>query len=416
MYAQDFLLEHNRYMNFIGIFFVLGLCYLSSKNRHQISKFFVLKALSLQFLIGFFVLRTKLGESLVNSLSNGIRVLYSYAEQGSAFVFGPLTDASQSWGFIFAFKVLPIILFFAALTSILFYWGIIQRVVGLLNRLFEPILKTTGPETLCAVANSFLGQTESPLLIKNYLPKMTKSEIFVVMVSGMATISGGILAAFAAMGVPVRHMLAASMMAIPASILIAKMLIPAENKNDQDSEFKVDNKSSAANFFDALATGTSDGLHLALNVGAALIVFTALLNLVDFLLHGLGSMVSVFGVSYNLCLKNLFGFLFSPLGYLLGLTGFEAETAGQLLGIKISANELLAYQQMLVSNLSERAVVLLTYALCGFSNFSCIGIQVAGIGAIAPTRRVWLSELGVRAVLASSLANLLSAFVAGIIL
>jgi CNT family concentrative nucleoside transporter len=412
MYLSAFLIEHNRYMNFIGIALVLLLCYFLSQNRQKISLGFILKALGLQFLIGAFVLRTKLGESLVAALANGIRVLYSYAEQGSAFVFGSLIDASQAWGFIFAFKVLPIILFFAALTSILFYWGIIQKVVFLLNKFFEPILKTTGPETLCAVANSFLGQTESPLLIKNYLPKMTRSEIFVVMVSGMATISGGILAAFAAMGVPARHMLAASLMAIPASILIAKLLIPSESENDQDTNVKIDNKSTASNFFDALAAGTFDGLNLALNVGAALIVFTALLNLVDAILHGVGSIVGY----YNLGLKSLFGFLFAPLGYLLGLTGPEAQTAGQLLGIKISANELLAYQQMLSSNLSERAIVLLTYALCGFSNFSCIGIQVAGIGAIAPSRRVWLSQLGVRAVLASSLANLLSAFVAGIIL
>jgi CNT family concentrative nucleoside transporter len=412
MYLSAFLIEHNRYMNFIGIALVLLLCYFLSQNRQKISLGFILKALGLQFIIGVFVLRTKLGESLVAALANGIRVLYSYAEQGSAFVFGSLIDASQAWGFIFAFKVLPIILFFAALTSILFYWGIIQKVVFLLNKFFEPILKTTGPETLCAVANSFLGQTESPLLIKNYLPKMTRSEIFVVMVSGMATISGGILAAFAAMGVPARHMLAASLMAIPASILIAKLLIPSESENDQDTNVKIDNKSTASNFFDALATGTFDGLNLALNVGAALIVFTALLNLVDAILHRVGSIVGY----YNLGLKSLFGFLFAPLGYLLGLTGLEAQTAGQLLGIKISANELLAYQQMLSSNLSERAIVLLTYALCGFSNFSCIGIQVAGIGAIAPSRRVWLSQLGVRAVLASSLANLLSAFVAGIIL
>lgn len=416
MYLSAFLIEHNRYMNLIGILFVLTLCYFFSQNRQKISVWFILKSLGLQFLIGTFVLRTKLGESFVTALANGIRVLYSYAEQGSAFVFGPLTDASQSWGFIFAFKVLPIILFFAALTSILFYWGIIQKVVALLNMLFEPILKTTGPETLCAVANSFLGQTESPLLIKNYLPRMTKSEIFVVMVSGMATISGGILAAFAAMGVPARHMLAASLMAIPASILIAKLLIPSESDHEHDVDVKIDNKSSASNFFDALAIGTSDGLSLALNVGAALIVFTALLNLVDAILHGVGSFAGSFGLSYNLGLKSLFGLLFAPLGYLLGLTGLEAQTAGQLLGIKITANELLAYQQMLSSNLSERAVVLLTYALCGFSNFSCIGIQVAGIGAIAPSRRVWLSQLGVRAVLASSLANLLSAFVAGIIL
>ena len=414
MFSLQFWLEYNRYFNLIGIFVVLGLCYIFSANRSKIAWKLVLRALGLQVLIGFFVLKTKVGESFVQGLANGIKALYGYAEYGSAFIFGALTDVTQSWGFIFAFKVLPIIVFFAALTSVLFYWGIIQKIVGFLNALIEPILKTSGPETLCAVANSFLGQTEAPLLIKQYLENMNKSELFVVMVSGMATISGGILAAFAAMGVPARHMLASSMMAIPASIMIAKILIPSEEKK---SKVVVDkNESKAANFFDALATGTCDGLQLALNVGAALIVFTAFLNLADQLLHWLSSSLSIFGFSYNFGLKTLLGYIFAPFGYLLGFTGNEASIAGRLLGIKIAANELLAYQEMLSLNLSERAVSVLTYALCGFSNFSCIGIQVGGIGAIAPGKRVWLTELGVKAVLASALSNLLSAFIAAIIL
>ena len=414
MFSLNFWLEYNRYLNVLGIIVVLLLCYLFSVKKEKIIWNLVFRALALQFAIGFFVLRTKIGETVVQSLANGIKNLYSYAEYGSKFIFGSLVDASQPWGFIFAFKVLPIIIFFAALTSVLFYWGIVQKLVGLLNFFVEPILKSSGPETLCAVANSFLGQTEAPLLIKNYLANMTKSELFVVMVSGMATISGGILAAFAAMGVPALHMLAASMMAIPASIMIAKILIPAGEKQDQEVIIK--DTSKAANFFDALATGTYDGLHLALNVGAALIVFTALLNLTDSFLHWFSSSLSVFGFSCNFGLKSLLGYLFSPFGYLLGFTGAEANYAGQLLGIKISANELLAYQEMLSLNLPERTVAIMTYALCGFSNFSCIGIQVSGIGAIAHNKRLWLTELGVKAVLASALANLLSAFIAGIIL
>ena len=414
MFSLNFWLEYNRYLNVLGIIVVLLLCYLFSVKKEKIIWNLVFRALALQFAIGFFVLRTKIGETVVQSLANGIKHLYSYAEYGSKFIFGSLVDASQPWGFIFAFKVLPIIIFFAALTSVLFYWGIVQKLVGLLNFFVEPILKSSGPETLCAVANSFLGQTEAPLLIKNYLANMTKSELFVVMVSGMATISGGILAAFAAMGVPALHMLAASMMAIPASIMIAKILIPAGEKQDQEVIIK--DTSKAANFFDALATGTYDGLLLALNVGAALIVFTALLNLTDSFFHWFSSSLSVFGFNCNFGLKSLLGYLFSPFGYLLGFTGAEANYAGQLLGIKISANELLAYQEMLTLNLPERTVAIMTYALCGFSNFSCIGIQVSGIGAIAPNKRLWLTELGVKAVLASALANLLSAFIAGIIL
>ena len=246
MFSLNFWLEYNRYLNVLGIIVVLLLCYLFSVKKEKIIWNLVFRALALQFAIGFFVLRTKIGETVVQSLANGIKNLYSYAEYGSKFIFGSLVDASQPWGFIFAFKVLPIIIFFAALTSVLFYWGIVQKLVGLLNFFVEPILKSSGPETLCAVANSFLGQTEAPLLIKNYLANMTKSELFVVMVSGMATISGGILAAFAAMGVPALHMLAASMMAIPASIMIAKILIPAGEKQDQEVIIK--DTSKAANF------------------------------------------------------------------------------------------------------------------------------------------------------------------------
>jgi len=352
-----------------------------------------------------------LGEAFVQGLASGITKLYQYAEHGAAFVFGSLTDSMQPWGFIFAFKVLPITIFFAALTSILLYWKVIPVFGSSLNKLIRPLLGTSSSETLCSVGNSFLGPVEAPLLIKNYLNKLTKSEIFVVMVSGMATISSSILAVYAAMGVPAKHMLASSIMAIPSSILIAKLLMPSET-NENVNEIDANEDSGSSNFFNALAVGTSDGLNLVLHMGAALIVFTSLLMLVNNLILWFSG--NLFSAAFGL--NDLLGYIFSPFGYLLGFTGEQTALAGQLLGIKIAANELLAYQQMLNMHASERFIVIMTYALCGFSNFSVIGIQVGGIGALAPSKRILLSELGVKAVFAGALSNLMSAFIAGIIL
>jgi CNT family concentrative nucleoside transporter len=336
-----------------------------------------------------------------------------------------VNDLNTSWGFIFAVKVLPIIIFFGALMALLFYLRIIQVLVAAISYCVQPLIGTTGAETLCAIANSFLGQTEAPLLIRDYLNKMTKSEILVVMVSGMGTISGAIMAVFAAMGVPATHMLASSVMSIPGSILIAKILLP-ETENNKKPEAEVHGiiHSQARNIFDAVAQGTSDGLSLALNVGAMLISFLALLALINALLgygaHQSNVLLSYVGIAYRLpavTLDSILGYLFSPFGILLGFTGQEALAAGRLLGIKVAVNELVAFGQMVnMSGLSERAVTILTYALCGFSNFSCIGIQVGGIGALVPEKRHLLSELGLYAVLGGALTNLLSAMIAGLLL
>lgn len=411
MFSFNYWLEYNRYFNIIGILLVLFVCYIFSTDRNKVSWKLILRALGLQSLICYLVLKTSLGEAFVQGLASGITKLYQYAEHGAAFVFGSLTDSMQPWGFIFAFKVLPITIFFAALTSILLYWKVIPVFGSSLNKLIRPLLGTSSSETLCSVGNSFLGPVEAPLLIKNYLNKLTKSEIFVVMVSGMATISSSILAVYAAMGVPAKHMLASSIMAIPSSILIAKLLMPSET-NENVNEIDANEDSGSSNFFNALAVGTSDGLNLVLHMGAALIVFTSLLMLVNNLILWFSG--NLFSAAFGL--NDLLGYIFSPLGYLLGFTGEQTALAGQLLGIKIAANELLAYQQMLNMHASERFIVIMTYALCGFSNFSVIGIQVGGIGALAPSKRILLSELGVKAVFAGALSNLMSAFIAGIIL
>ena len=397
---MHYLTEYNRYMNVIGIAVVILLAFLFSKNKSKVQWKLVFRALTLQFAIGFLALKTSMGEKFLQSLAAGVSHVYSFADSGSQFLFGSLTEQ------FFAFKVLPIIIFFGALMSLLFHFGIVQQIVGLINMIIRPILGTTGTETLCAVANSFLGQTESPLLIKNYLKKITKSEMFVVMVSGMATISGAILAVYASFGVPVKHMLAASVMAIPASILIAKILIPETEDQKIGNNIKLESDHTG-NALGAIASGTSDGLHLALNVGAMLIVFISLISMINFFL-------SMINPVYNL--NMLFGYVFSPFAYLLGFDGVEANKIAQLLGTKVAVNEFIAFSEMVKMGLSERATDIVTYALCGFSNFSCIGIQIGGIGALVPERREWITQLGVLAVFASSLANLLSALIAGILL
>lgn len=418
-----YLVEHNRYLSIVGIGLVIAVAVACSKNRKAIDYKLILHALGLQFLIALAVLKTTVGQTVLSAVSGAIARIYQFADQGSSFIFGQLVDASGPWGFIFAVKVLPVIIFFGALMALLFYWGIVQKLVLAINWLVQPLLGTTGAETLCAIANSFLGQTEAPLLVRDYLRVMTKSELFVVMVSGMGTISGAILVVFAAMGVPAPHLLTASVMAIPATIMIAKILLPEEKSQAEVTPVTVVMKSSANNVFDAIAAGTLDGLSLALNVGAMLIAFIALISLFNFLLHAGSDLVNALFNMVNIAfrlpaldLQFIFSYLFAPFALLLGFTGQTALDVGSLLGTKVAINELIAYQNMVALNLPQRVVDVVTYALCGFSNFSCIGIQIGGIGALVPERRGWLTELGIYAVFAGALSNLLSAMIANLLL
>ena len=407
----SYFIEHNRYCNLIGIFVVLLIAFLCSRKRSAINYRLILSALSMQVCIAFGILRTNVGFNIVNAIAHGVTTLYSCAENGAQFLFGNLTNPTMAWGFIFAFKVLPIIIFFGALMSLLFYMGIVQRVVTVMSYAIRPIFGTSGAETVCAIANSFLGQTEAPLLIRNYLPHMTKSELLLVMVSGMGTISGAILAVFAAMGIPAVHLLTASVMAIPGTILIAKILYPETEQPATAAGVQSNVQSPANTFLDAIAMGTTDGLYLALNVAAMLLSFISLIALLNFLL-ALGSehinslIFRCSGIVLpQLSLGLIFSYLFAPFGYLLGFSGNEAFMAGQLLGMKVTINELIAYGELLRMNLSERSVIIMTYALCGFANFSCIGIQIGGIGALMPEKSS--VKLGLLAVLGGSLSNLL---------
>lgn len=423
MQLLAYLIEHNRYMNLFGIAAILGLCWLFSQNRRAVNFKLVVHGLVLQFLIGFSVLKTSLGQKLLSAISFYVGKLYQFADEGAGFVFGDLANQTGPWGFIFGIKVLPVIIFFGAFMAMLFHWGLVQRLVGAISLVIRPLLGTSGAETLCAIANSFLGQTEAPLLVRHYLKTMTKSEMLTVMISGMGTISGAILVVFVAMGIPAPHLLTASVMAIPATIVIAKILLPETEKSATAAGADVEFEGRTNNVLSAISTGTTDGMQLAVNVAAMLISFLALLAMLNYILgygaYKFNHILSYFAVDWRLpelSVEMLFAYIFAPFGYLLGFTGDEALMAGSLLGTKVAVNEVIAYGNMVGMELSERAVNILTYALCGFSNFSCIGIQVGGIGALVPEKRQWLTELGLYAVFGAALANIMSAMIAGLLL
>ena len=415
MQIITYFLEYNRYVNLLGIGVVLAIAWIFSSHRWQVNLRLVAGALALQIALAFFILKTTIGSAIISAVSRGIEALYEYAGVGISFLFGALAQSTgTAWGPIFAIKVLPVIIFFGAFMALLFHFGIVQKIVMALGFVVRPILGTTGAETLCAVANSFLGQTESPLLIKNYLAVMTKSELLVVMVSGMGTISGSILAVYAGMGVSAAHLLGSSVIAIPATILIAKILLPETEKTA--SSTTIVTTETKGNVFEAISIGTSDGLSLMLNVAAMLIAFVSLIALINGILEG-SSIYFNHIFSLNIPVINLdyiFSKLFYPFALLLGFSGTDATNVAQLLGTKVAVNEFFAYHKMVAMHLPERVEVLTTYALCGFSNFSSIGIQVGGIGALVPAKRQWLTQLGLTAVFGGALANLLTALLVGL--
>lgn len=417
-FIYNYLLEHNRYLNILGIFFILFVAFIFSKNKSKISLRVVFGSVLLQFLMGFFVLKSSFGIFAINKIATGVKNVYACANDGIKFVFGSLADGSMPWGVIFAIKILPVIIFFGALMALLYHFRIIQFFVLALSYVIRPILGTSGAETLCAITNSFLGQTEAPLLVKKYLGDMTKSEFMLVMISGMATVSGAIMVVFAEMRVPIEHLLAASAMAIPGAILISKILVPETEKPKTLESSQIKFERDTPNMFDAIFVGTSDGLKLALNVGAMLISFLALLAMLNsFIGWASITIYGWLGLDWpELTLNLILSYIFYPFSYLLGFAGQEAMKVGELLGIKVSVNELIAYGSLVNSGLSERTVSIVTYALCGFANFSCIGIQIGGIGALVPEKKLWLTQLGLYAVLGGTLSNLMSAMIASLLL
>lgn len=419
----DFLVDQNRYIGLISIVGILGIAFLCSNAKRRVNIKLVINALLMQVALAFFILKTGVGKAIFSGLAHGFESLYYFADKGSQFVFGSLTDVSGPWGMVFAFKVLPNMIFFGAIMAVLYHFGVVQILVRAMAVVMRPILGISGAETLCVAASSMLSQTEAPLLIKNYLARMTDSEIFLVMVCGMAHLSGSILAVYGSMGVPLEHLLTSSMIAIPSSILIAKIMMPeVAVPETAGGNFKVV-PAETRNVLDAVSSGTHDGLRLAVGVGAMLIAIIGLMALFDYLL--LASTGGIFGwlraYGFNLpevgfSLNDFFGKSFYWIAYAIGIPMSDCAAAGVLLGKKLAINEFVAYADFAGRDLLPRTRIIMTYALSGFANFSSIGIQIGGIGAVCPEKRVKLTQLGLKALLGGTLVNLLNATLIGLLI
>lgn len=399
-----------RLLSLVGIGVILGIAYLFSTDRKAIRGKTVFWGLFLQLLFALFVLKTTVGQVVFAWLGAKINRLLQFSFVGSEFLFGKLGlpgGGGENIGFIFAFQVLPTIIFIAALFAILYYLGVMQLVVKLFAQVMTRLMGASGAESLNVAASIFMGQTEAPLTVRPYLNKMTRSELMTVMTSGMAHISGGIMGAYIAFGVEAKHLLAAVIMTAPGTILLAKMLVPETEQPETAGTVRLVVPRTDSNIIGAAARGTGEGLNLALNVGAMLISFLALVALVNALLGLVG-----------LKLETLLGYVFGPMALIMGVPAKDALVVGNLLGTRTVLNELIAYSQLgpLKETLDPRSFTIATYALCGFANFSSIGIQIGGIGALAPERRNDLAQLGFRALVAGTFANFMTACIAGLLL
>ena len=402
------------WISLIGYCLLIFLAWFCSSARKSIRWRTVIGAVALQFGFGALVLYVPQGKVALQELSTLVATVIAYGDEGIRFLFGDdLSDDSGSLGFIFAFKVLPVIIFFSSLISVLYYIKVMPLVVQFLGGGTSKLLGTSRAESLSATANIFVGQTEAPLAIKPYLDRMTQSEFFAVMVGGMASIAGSILAALAYLGIELRFLLAACFMAAPAGLLFAKLLMP-ETKTPDNSTLEEDSADGPANIFDAAAGGASDGLKLALNVGAMLLAFIGLIALLNGTLGYLGGLIGYEDFSLQLIL----GWLFSPVAWLLGIPWEHAKLGGSLIGQKIAINEFYAFTAFkdIKDIFSTRSQAIITFALCGFANLSSIAILLGGLGSLVPKRRQEIAQLGLKAVLAGTLANLSSAAIAGILI
>ncbi|MBR9797036.1 NupC/NupG family nucleoside CNT transporter [Cobetia sp. AM6] len=417
----------NPLMSLVGMASLILIAVALSSNRRAIRLRTVGGAFAIQLAIGAFVLYTSFGQGVLAGVSGAVSQVVNYADQGINFLFGSLANPGSGVGFIFAVKVLPIIIFFSSLIAVLYYLGIMQWVIRLLGGGLQRVLGTSRTESLSATANIFVGQTEAPLVVKPYLASMTRSELFAVMCGGLASVAGSVLGGYAALGIPMEYLVAASFMAAPGGLLFAKLLCPETEKPDDsialaDAALKDDDAPS--NVLDAAASGASSGLKLAANVGAMLLAFIALIGLINGILGGVGGW---FGMD-TLSLDMILGWLFAPLAFLLGVPWSEATLAGSFIGQKLVVNEFVAYIN-LAPYLSGDSIVaatgavmtpytmaVLSFALCGFANLSSIAILLGGLGSLAPTRRHEIASLGLKAVLAGTLSNLMSAAIAGFFL
>src|SRR3984957_2498431 len=408
-----------RFTGVLGLLTMLGLAYLMSSNRRAIKLKTILWGLSLQLVFAFFVLRLGIGQQILTVAGKWVTKLLDYAFVGSEFVFGPLGAKSSSIGFIFAFQVLPTIIFIAAFFALLYYLRVMQVIIRVAAWVMQRVMGASGAESLDVAASIFMGQTEAPLTIRPFLPDLTQSELMTIMTSGMAHVSGGIMAAYIAFGVDAKHLITAVIMTAPGTLLMAKMFVPETEIPLTAGTVRIEQGERDQNFLAAIARGTSDGLNLAINVAAMLIAFLALIYLCNGILGGIHNRVAAHGfAAFPSSLQQIFGWVFAPIAWVIGVPWHDCTTIGNLLGIRMVLNELVAFSFLgpMRASLDPRSFTIATFALCGFANFSSIGMQIAGIGALAPNRRNDLARLGIRAMLAGTMANLMSASIVGMFL
>ncbi|MFB9867054.1 NupC/NupG family nucleoside CNT transporter [Vreelandella sulfidaeris] len=413
-------------MSLVGMITLVIIALIFSYDRKSIRLRTVLGAFAIQAGIGAFVLYVPFGQAVLQAISSGVSQILVYANDGIGFLFGGLADV-ENVGFVFAIKVLPVIIFFSSLIAVLYHIGIMQWVIRILGGALQKALGTSRTESLSATANIFVGQTEAPLVVRPFIARMTPSQLFAVMCGGLASVAGSVLAGYAALGIPMEYLVAASFMAAPGGLLFAKLIMPeTQDVTDSDSVSKVEEDIEAledkpANVLDAAASGATSGLMLAANVGAMLLAFIALIALINGILGGIGGWVGFESLSLELIL----GWLFAPLAFLLGVPWEEATLAGSFIGQKLVVNEFVAFinlapyidgEQVVAATgqlMTPHTMAILSFALCGFANLSSIAILLGGLGSIAPTRRKEIARFGVKAVLAGTLSNLMSASIAG---
>jgi concentrative nucleoside transporter, CNT family len=412
-----------RFTGILGLVTMLGLAYAFSTNRHAIRLKTVAWGLGLQFVFAVFVLRIEAGRQAFQKAGDVVNRLLSYAFAGSQFVFGELGKQGSHLGFYFAFQVLPTIIFIAAFFAVLYHYGIMQFIIKIAAWVMTRVMGASGAESLNVAASIFLGQTEAPLTIRPFLPDLTRSELMTVMTSGMAHVSGGIMAAYIAFGIEPKHLLSAVIMTAPGTLLMAKMLVPETEKPKTAGRVVMSEEEERTeqeeNLLGAVARGTTDGLHLALNIAAMLISFLALIALANGIMGGIHNWLGSHGIFwFPESLEKIFGVLFAPVAWVIGIPWHDCPIVGNLLGTRMVLNELVAFSILGPQRavLDPRSFTIATFALCGFANLSSIGIQIGGIGALAPNKKGELARLGIRAMLAGTMANLMSASIAGMLL
>lgn len=409
-------------ISLLGMVVLIGIALILSSSRRDINLRTVGGAFALQFCIGAFILYVPIGQDVLGAMSAGVAKVLEYGNAGIDFLFGGLVSGKMfevfgGGGFVFALRVLPVIVFFSALVAVLYYIGVMQWVVKIIGGGLQKLLGTSQAVSMSAAANVFVGQTEAPLVVKPYVSRMSESDLFAVMCGGLASIAGSVLAGYAGMGVPLPYLIAASFMAAPGGLLFAKLIMPETEKVEKEENFAfAEDENAPSNVLDAAATGASTGMKMALNVGAMLIAFIGLIALINGIIGGIGGW---FG-NGDVTLQQILGYIFAPLAWVIGTPWSEAQVAGSLIGQKVVVNEFVAYAEYTgilkdgTVALSDKTQAIISFALCGFANLSSIAILIGGLGVIAPNRRSDIARLGIKAVIAGSLSNLMSATIAGL--